>query len=371
MTDINQVKEWRRTFHRYPEVSYKEFETTKRIRHILEENNIKIVDYPLQTGLVAEVGQGDTVVALRTDIDALPIIEQNESDIQSTTEGVMHACGHDIHMATILAATMKLKAQEATLPGRVRILFQAAEEVGSGAQQMVEAGVLDGVKAVTGFHNDPTLKIGEFAIKTGAMTSAVDRFAIHIQGKGGHAAKPEESNDPMIILGQLMTSVQSIVSRNISAFDSAVVTIGEVSAGNTWNVIPDQAYMQGTVRTFSAETRKKVEERLQNLCDGFAKAFNAEINLEYIHLPNAVINDEVLTQKAVEAAENTGYRIKHLTEPKTIGEDFSAMSDAVPGVFAFIGSESNYDLHHPKYNPDERILEKAPDYLVELIQKIF
>ncbi|CAL28730.1 amidohydrolase [Staphylococcus carnosus] len=371
MTDINQVKEWRRTFHRYPEVSYKEFETTKRIRHILEDNDIKIVDYPLQTGLVAEVGQGDTIVALRTDIDALPITEQTHLDIQSTTEGVMHACGHDIHMATILAATMKLKAQEATLPGRVRILFQAAEEVGSGAQQMVEAGVLEDVKVVTGFHNDPTLKIGEFAIKPGAMTSAVDRFAIRIQGKGGHAAKPEESNDPMIILGQLMTSIQSIVSRNISAFDSAVVTIGEVSAGNTWNVIPDQAYIQGTVRTFNAETREKTEKRMQDICDGLASAFNAEIELEYIHLPNAVINDEVLTQKAIEAAKDTGFNVEHLKEPKTIGEDFSAMSDTVPGVFAFIGSESEYDLHHPKYNPDERILEKAPDYLVGLIQKLF
>lgn len=371
MTDINLVKEWRRVFHRYPEVSYAEYETTKRLRKILEEHEVKIVDYPLQTGLVAEVGQGEEIVALRTDIDALPILEQVDSEIRSTADGVMHACGHDIHMASILAATMQLKAQEAELPGRVRILFQAAEEVGSGAQQMVEAGVLNGVKAVAGFHNDPTLKVGEFAIKPGAMTSAVDRFAIHIQGKGGHAAKPEQSNDPMIILGQLMTSIQSIVSRNISAFDSAVVTIGEVSAGNTWNVIPDQAYMQGTVRTFNAATRAKAEERLQDLCAGIAKAFDANIELEYIHLPNAVINDETLTEKAVEAAEETGYSVQILAEPKTIGEDFSALSDTVPGVFAFIGSESDYDLHHPKYQPDERILEAAPDYLVKLIQKLF
>lgn len=236
---------------------------------------------------------------------------------------------------------------------------------------MVEAGVLEGVKAVTGFHNDPTLKVGTLAIKPGAMTSAVDRFFIRIKAKGGHAAKPEESNDPMIILGQLLTSVQSIVSRNVSAFDSAVVTIGEVSAGNTWNVIPDSARIQGTVRTFNNETRALTEQRLQSICDGLASAFNVEIELEYIHLPNAVMNHETLTHIAREAAEETGYKVEQLSQPKTIGEDFSAMSDTVPGVFSFIGSQSDYDLHHPKYNPNEDILKKAPEFLANLVQKLF
>lgn len=175
----------------------------------------------------------------------------------------------------------------------------------------------------------------------------------------------------MIILGQLLTSVQSIVSRNVSAFDSAVVTIGEVSAGNTWNVIPDLARIQGTVRTFNNETRALAEQRLQSICDGLASAFNAEIELEYIHLPNAVMNHETLTHIAQEAAEETGYKVEQLSQPKTIGEDFSAMSDTVPGVFSFIGSQSDYDLHHPKYNPNEDILKKAPEFLVNLVQKLF
>ncbi|WP_412518063.1 amidohydrolase [Staphylococcus simulans] len=371
MSHFEQLVKWRRLFHQYPEVSYQEYETTKRLKEILTENEIKMMDYPLSTGLVAEIGQGDTIVALRTDIDALPIEEQAEGVVTSQNKGAMHACGHDIHMASILGAALLLKEREADLPGRVRILFQAAEEVGSGAQQMVDAGVLDGVKAVTGFHNDPTLPVGTMAIKPGAMTSAVDRFFIRIKAKGGHAAKPEESNDPMIILGQLLTSVQSIVSRNVSAFDSAVVTIGEVSAGNTWNVIPDSAQIQGTVRTFNNETRTLAQQRLKSICDGLAAAFDADIELEYIHLPNAVMNHEDLTPLAQLAAEETGYHVEHLEQPKTIGEDFSAMSDTVPGVFSFIGSQSNYDLHHPKYNPNEAILKTAPEFLANLVQKLF
>ncbi|MGV3129669.1 amidohydrolase [Staphylococcus simulans] len=371
MSNTEQLKQWRRLFHQHPEVSYQEYETTKRLKEILKAHDIKMVDYPLETGVVAEIGQGDEIVALRTDIDALPILEQVDSDITSQSKGAMHACGHDIHMASILGAALILKEKEADLPGRVRILFQAAEELGSGAQQMIDAGVLMGVKAVTGFHNDPTLKVGEFSIKAGAMTSAVDRFFIRIQAKGGHAAKPEESNDPMIILGQLLTSVQSIVSRNVSAFDSAVVTIGEVSAGNTWNVIPDTAQIQGTVRTFDPKTRAHVEHRLQSICDGLAQAFDAKVELDYMHLPNAVMNDADLTEVAKSTAQEAGYQVYDLKQPKTIGEDFSAMSDTVPGVFAFIGSESDYDLHHPKYNPNEGILETAPVYLANLVQKLF
>lgn len=370
MTHKAQLKEWRRMFHQYPELSYQEIETTKRIRKILEDHEINIIDYPLNTGIVAEIGKGDNIVALRTDIDALPIFEQTGLDIQSQHEGVMHACGHDIHMASILGAALLLKEREDLLNGRVRILFQAAEEVGSGAQQMVDAGVLEGVKAVTGFHNDPSLKVGEYAVKAGALTSAVDRFTISIQGKGGHAAIPEQSNDPMIVLGQVLTSVQSIVSRNVSAFDSAVVTIGEVSAGSTWNVIPDSAFMQGTVRTFDETTRNHVENRLKQICDGLSQAFGVEISLEYTRLPNAVINDEALTKIALEVAQEVGYQVKILDNPKTIGEDFSAMSDTVSGVFAFIGSESEYDLHHPKYQPDERILDTVPEYLANLVEKL-
>lgn len=370
MTEYKDFVKWRRLFHQYPEVSNNEFETTKRLKEILKEYDIKIIDIPLETGFVAEVGEGEPCIAVRTDIDALPINEQVDHDFTSSNEGAMHACGHDIHMASILAVATKLKAQESDLKGRVKFLFQPAEEVGTGALAMAETNALDDVKAIVGFHNYPTLDIGEFAIKSGPITSAVDRFEFKIRGKGAHAAKPEQGNDPVMVLGQLITSLQTIVSRNLSAFDSAVVTIGEVSSGNTWNVIADNAYVQGTVRSFKPEIQKQIKQRMTDIAKGLEQVFNVEIELVYTHLPQAVINDEKLTEQAKEAAKKVGYNVIELDNPYTIGEDFSGLLANHPGVFAFIGSNSEYDLHHPKYDPDERILEKVPEYFITLIHQL-
>ncbi|MCD8920449.1 amidohydrolase [Staphylococcus gallinarum] len=361
---------WRRTFHQYPELSEYEYETTKRLRRILQSYDITILDLPLETGLVAEIGQGDSFVAVRTDIDALPINEQVENEFASTNEGVMHACGHDIHMASILAVATRLKEVESDLNGRVRFIFQPAEELGYGAFYITDTKAIDGAKAVLGYHNYPTLDIGEFAVKSGVITSSVDRFEYKIKGTGAHAAKPEQGNDPVIVLGQLINSVQSIVSRNMSAFDNAVVTIGEVSSGNTWNVIADHAYVQGTVRSFDEDKRNEIEQRLKAIGDGLAKAFNVEIETIYHRLPGAVVNDEKLTNDAITVAKEVGYNVSIMDEPLTIGEDFSGFSQQYPSVFVFIGSNSEYDLHHPKYDPDERILEKVPDYFVTFVQKL-
>ena len=370
MLNYNDIVNWRRMFHQYPELSNDEFETTKRIRRILQQYDIRILDIPMATGLVAEIGQGLPCIAVRTDIDALPIDEQVKHAFTSTNDGVMHACGHDIHMASILAVAVQLKALETSLQGTVRILFQPAEELGYGAKVLAQTSALDNVSAVLGFHNYPTLGINQFAIKSGAMTSNVDHFEFKILGKGAHAAKPEQGNDPVIVLGQLITSLQSIVSRNISAFDSAVVTIGEVSAGNTWNVIPDDAYVQGTVRTFDTAIQSKIEQRMQDIATGLENLFHVKIELNYTRLPGAVYNDEHLTLEAIKAAQKVGYDVTTLELPVTIGEDFSGLLDERPGVFAFIGSNSDYDLHHPKYDPDEHILEKAPDYFITLIQQL-
>src|SRR5699024_8111104 len=197
---------WRRTLHQFPELSDAEYETTKRLKRILEAYDINILDLPLETGLVAEVGQGETMVAVRTDIDALPIHEQVIHEFTSTNEGIMHACGHDIHMASILAVATRLKEVENHLKGRVRIIFQPAEELGYGALHITETGVIDGAKAVLGYHNYPSLDVGELAIKPGVITSSVDRFEFKIKGTGAHAAKPEQGNDPVIVLGQLINS---------------------------------------------------------------------------------------------------------------------------------------------------------------------
>ncbi|MBK3923652.1 amidohydrolase [Staphylococcus haemolyticus] len=370
MTTYNDYVKWRRTFHQFPEVSQKEYETTKRLKRILQAFDIKIIDYLLETGLIAEIGHGEPCIAVRTDIDALPITEQVEHEFTSTNEGVMHACGHDIHMASILAIATNLKEQEDKLKGRVKFIFQPAEETGYGAKAIAETDVLDDVKAILGFHNYPTLNIGEFAIKSGPITSTVDRFEFKIHGKGAHAAKPEQGNDPVMVLGQLITSLQTIVSRNISAFDSAVVTIGEVSSGNTWNVIADQAYVQGTVRSFKPEVQDYIEQRFKEIAKGLEQLFNVDIEVIYTKLPGTVFNDAYLTQHAKEAAKKVGYQIIELENPYTIGEDFSGLLANHPGVFAFIGSNSKYDLHHPKFDPDERILERVPEYFITLIYQL-
>lgn len=191
MTNYSTYVDWRRTFHQYPELSDEEYETTEKLRKILKSYGIRILEVPLKTGLVAEIGQGEEMIAVRTDIDALPIEEQVKHEFTSKYQGAMHACGHDIHMASILATGIQLKEIEDELNGRVRLIFQPAEELGHGAFEIINTGVLKGAKAVLGFHNYPTLKVGEFAIKSGAITSAVDRFEFNVKGKGAHAAKPE------------------------------------------------------------------------------------------------------------------------------------------------------------------------------------
>lgn len=371
MPHFEDYVQWRRHFHQYPEVSKNEYETTKKLKEILTSYDIKVLDLPLETGLIAEVGQGDEFVAVRSDIDALPITEQVDHAFKSSNDGAMHACGHDIHMASILAVATKLKENEANLKGRVRLLFQAAEEVGFGAISIVDTGALEGVKAVLGYHNFPTLNIGEFMVKSGPVTSSVDRFEFKIKGKGAHAAKPEQGNDTVIVLGQLINSIQSIVSRNLAAFDNAVVTIGEVSSGNTWNVIADEAYVQGTVRSFDQTVRQKIEDRMKQIGDGLAQAFDLEIETLYHRVTSAVHNDTKLTNDAVEVAKAVGYDVSIMDEPLTIGEDFSGYATHYPSVFAFIGSNSEYDLHHPKFDPDERILETVPDYFVTFVNKLF
>ncbi|MCG3399447.1 amidohydrolase [Staphylococcus massiliensis] len=370
MYDYEQTIEWRRMFHRYPELSDEEYRTTKNIKKILKKFDIKILDFDLETGVVAEVGSGDRMIAIRSDIDALPIHEEVFNTFRSKYDDVMHACGHDIHMASVLSAAVKLKRIEDELQGRVRFVFQPAEELGHGATDMVKANVLEGCEAILGFHNYPSLKVGEFGVKSGILTSNVDRFEFEITGKGAHAARPEDGNDPSIVLGQLITSIQSIVSRNVSAFDRAVVSIGEVTSGKTWNVIPETAYVQGTVRTFDKKVQSYVEKRLKDIATGLETMFDVDIKTTYTHLPGAVYNDYKLTEQSIEVAKETGYDVTIFDEPLTIGEDFSGFTKHYAGVFVMIGSESEYQLHHPKYDPDEGILEKVPDYFVTLAKRL-
>lgn len=361
------IQAFRLEMHRFPELSNQEFETTARIRAVLAQHDIRVLDLPLATGLVAELGDANAknLVVLRSDIDALPIDEQSGVDYVSQNPGVMHACGHDFHTSAALGAAILLKKREDTLPGRVRILFQAAEETGQGAPALLATGALDDAAVIFGIHNDPTLPVGVLGSKAGALTAGVDRFDITISGTGSHAARPHDGNDPIIILGQVIGAVQTLLSRNVPADHTAVVSITQVHSGSTWNVIPDQAWLEGTVRTFNQDTRELIERRLRQLLQGIATAFDAQIELNWQPGPPSVVNDAAWVDFALEQAPAAGFEALTV-EASPIGEDFAFYQQKIPGAFVMIGSGGPYALHHPGFRVDDRALFPTADYLQRL-----
>ncbi|WP_233986828.1 M20 peptidase aminoacylase family protein [Pectobacterium versatile] len=364
------IQAFRHDLHRHPELSNQEFETTKKIRAVLEKEGIRILDLPLKTGLVAEVGglQDGPLVVVRSDIDALPIEEESGVEFTSLNKGVMHACGHDFHSSAALGAAILLKKIEPELKGTVRILFQAAEETGLGAPEVIAVGALDNAVAIFGIHNDPTLPVGVIGGKDGALTAGVDRFEIKIAAKGCHAAKPHEGNDPIIILGQLISAVQTIISRTVSSDNNAVVSITQVHSGSTWNVIPDTAYVEGTVRTFNQAARDLIEQRFRQIVAGIASTFGAEIEFLWHAGPPSVINTPEWVEFALNVASDEGFEARRV-EASPIGEDFAFYQQKLPGTFMMVGSGGPYALHHPKFRVDDSALFPTAHYLYQVAKQ--
>lgn len=367
----DKIQAFRHEMHRFPELSNQEYQTTQRIRDTLTEAGISILPLPLATGLVAEIkGQQDgPLIVLRSDIDALPIEEESGVSFVSENKGVMHACGHDFHASAALGAAILLQQNIANLKGTVRVLFQAAEETGQGAPALLATGALDGALAIFGIHNDPTLPVGVIGSKEGALTAGVDRFEIKVAAKGAHAAKPHDGNDPLIIIAQIINTTQSIISRNVSSDQNAVVSITQVHSGSTWNVIPDTAYLEGTVRTFKQATREQIEQRLRQILDGIAATFNAKIELLWHPGPPSVVNTEEWVDLALIQAEKSGFEARRV-EASPIGEDFAFYQQKIPGAFMMIGSGGPYALHHPKFRVDDKALYPTARYLAELAQTV-
>ncbi|MFE8151904.1 amidohydrolase [Brenneria goodwinii] len=364
------IQAFRHDLHRHPELSNQEFETTRKIREVLEKEGIRILELPLKTGLVAEVGgrQDGPLVVVRSDIDALPIEEESGVEYSSASQGAMHACGHDFHASAALGAAILLKKIEPELKGRVRILFQAAEETGLGAPNVIASGALDDAAAIFGIHNDPTLPVGVVGGKDGALTAGVDRFEINIAAKGCHAAKPHEGNDPIIILGQIIATVQTIISRTVPSENNAVVSITQVHSGSTWNVIPDTAYVEGTVRTFSQAMRELIEQRFRQIVAGIAGTFGAEIELIWHAGPPSVVNTAQWVDFALQLAEEEGFEARRI-EASPIGEDFAFYQQTLPGTFMMVGSGGPYALHHPKFRVDDRALFPTAHYLYQMAKQ--
>lgn len=363
----NFIEDFRHKMHRHPELSNQEFGTTARIKAVLESHQIRVLNLPLKTGLVAEIGgqKAGKLVVLRSDIDALPIEEKSGVEYTSENPGVMHACGHDFHTSAALGAAILLKEREETLAGTVRILFQAAEETGHGAPALIETGALDDAAVIFGIHNDPTLSVGIIGSKDGALTAGVDRFAITISGTGSHAARPHEGNDPIIIAGQIIGALQTLIARNVPSDHNAVVSVTQVHSGSTWNVIPDSAWLEGTVRSFNQDTRELIERRFRQVLNGIAAAFNTQIELDWQPGPPSVVNTAEWVDFALAQAAGSGFEARRV-EASPIGEDFAFYQQKLPGAFLMIGSGGPFALHHPEFRVDDRVLFQTAHYLAQL-----
>lgn len=360
-----------RELHKYPELSFKEFKTTQAIRHWLEEEGIDLLDFPLNVGVVAEIRgnlPGPTL-ALRADIDALPIQEESGLNYASKNKGVMHACGHDFHTSSILGAAILLKERRAELKGTVRFIFQPGEEATNGAEITIEAGALEGVDAIFGLHNKPDLPVGTIGIKSGALMASVDRFEIEVTGVGGHAGIPHNVIDPIVTASQIVTALQTIVSRNLSPFNNVVISVTRFQAGNTWNVIPEKAVLEGTVRTFQEEARALVPELMKRMAEGIAAACGAKVSFRWFPSLPCVDNDPQFTSLLTETAEEQGYMVVE-AQPIPGGEDFAAYQRIIPGYFVWIGVEGTREWHHPQYNLKEDALSVGANYFAHLAIKI-
>ncbi len=354
----------RHHIHQHPEISGEEIETTAFIKAYLLHLGIRLLDLPLKTGLVAEIGSGQPIVALRADIDALPI-KENTGLAFASSNNAMHACGHDFHQTSLLGAAELLKAQEDQLKGTVRLLFQPAEEIFQGAHQMIDAGALDGVSAVIGYHNNPHLKPGQIGLRTGAIMAGVEQFKVTVTGVSAHAARPDLGVDTVLAITTMVTNLQAIVARTVSPFDSAVVSVAHISVGNTWNVLPAQGFFEGTIRTFDPEVRQRTIDRFTTIVESVANQFGAQVTIDWGNSPGVTFNDAELTPIVFEASKTFAEVVEPL--PSTGGEDFATYQEKIPGVFAFVGSNGDPgapDWHHDDFIVKDEALETAVNYYV-------
>lgn len=379
-----QLVEWRRQIHQKPELGFQEKITAEFIAQKLQNWGIVHQAGIAQTGIVAIIkgekpGNGK-VLAIRADMDALPIQEQNQVPYCSQHDGVMHACGHDGHTAIALGTAYYLNQHRKDFSGTVKIIFQPAEEGPGGAKPMIAAGVLKNpdVDAIIGLHLWNNLPLGTVGVRAGALMAAVELFRCTIFGKGGHGAIPHQTVDSVVVAAQIVNALQTIVSRNVNPIDSAVVTVGELHAGTAVNVIADTARMGGTVRYFNPDLAGFFKERIQQIIAGICQSHGASYDLDYIHLYPPVINDpEIaeLVRSVAEAVVETPIGI--VPECQTMGgEDMSFFLQEVPGCYFFLGSANpekklDYPHHHPQFDFDETALPMGVEMFVRCLEKFF
>lgn len=370
LTDLAIVH--RRYFHQYPELSGQEFETARYIKKHLQELNIEILDYeePSVVGYLKGT-EGKSTLALRADMDALPVMEEGDKSYRSQIPGVSHACGHDGHMAILLTAAKWLSENRHEVRPNIVFIFQSSEEMSpSGAASLIKQGVLDGVDAIFGIHLWQPLQKGKMGIRSGAMMASVDDFCITIKGKGGHGALPHETIDPIYVSSQIIGALQSIISRRVNPLDPAVISIGKIESGTSYNIIPEEASMYGAVRALSNETRNLIGREMKNVVEGICSSLGASGRIDMFGGLPPVINDKGMTHFAEEMIETAfGADVLVETEPVMASEDFSCYLEQQQGAFIFVGmggEKSLYPHHHPMFDIDEDVIPEA----ITLLKKI-
>ena len=379
MSTINELKSemitWRHHIHAHPETAFEELNTTKFIIEKLKSFGInELYTEFAPTGVVGIIkGNKDgRWIALRADIDALDIIEENKITYCSTIPGKMHACGHDGHTATLLG-TAKYLSEHRDFAGTVVVIFQPAEENEGGARVMVENGLFERfpIEAVYGIHNQPNMQLNHFYVTHGPMMASYDVFEIKITGVGAHAAAPHLSKDTILVATQIVNGLQSIVSRNADPLSSLVVSVTQIHSGDTWNVIPQQAVIRGTVRTFDAKIQDMAENRIKQIATGIASTFEAKAEVDYQRRYPATINYAKQADIAIKAAKNVVGEASVIIDPNpSMGaEDFAFMLKKIPGAYVWLGAGQGANLHNPAYNFNDEVLTTGVEYFIEIVNQ--
>jgi IAA-amino acid hydrolase len=366
--EIHQwIVEKRRTIHRHPELMYEEFETSKLVQNTLKELKISYKKDIAITGVVGTIGNGNgPCIALRADMDALPIHEETDIDFKSEIDGKMHACGHDCHTAMLLGAARVLKENEDKINGTIKLIFQPAEEGGAGGKMMREQGVLldPKVQQIFALHVAGTIPVGTLASKEGTLLAATSSIKILVKGKGGHAAAPHHTNDPVVTGSKIVVELQTLVSRELNPLEPGVISITMANAGSAFNVIPSTMELQGTIRSLTIEGVSNLQTRVKEVAQSIAKAnrCEAEVSFPGNDYP-PTINDAGCWQLGKSAAKEIlgEENLIEMLDPIMGGEDFAYYTEEVPGCFSFLGVgnpdiDAVYDVHHPMFKVDEKAL---------------
>ncbi len=366
-----QIIEWRHDFHRHPEVAFQEERTSSVIKNFLESLDIPVA-VSAKTGLrgVLEGKPGGKTVALRADIDALPLKEEGDKAYISQNPKAAHCCGHDGHMAILMGAVQMLAQRRDSFEGNVVFLFQPSEEkIPGGAKPMVNEGAMAGVDAVFGLHLWAMLPTGKVGIVKGPMMAQPDAFTLVVKGKGGHGSMPQQTVDSILVASQIIVNMQSIVSRNLDPLKPGVVSFGTIEGGTIYNIIPAEVKLTGTVRTFDPDIKALIKTRLQEIAEGTAKTFGASIELSYEDGYPAVVNDDAMVDFVLDVTKKTlGEESITPIDPVMGGEDFAYFLKEVPGAFLFLGAGEGevFPHHHPAFDIDDNALPIGTQLMTNL-----